>query len=104
MPKEYQAAFKVAAAEANVTMQAEYDHKNPTALGKLLQNGVKLRPFPKEIMDASYAAAQKVLSEEAAKNPAFKKVYDSYTKYAKTQRAWFAVAEMPMDVYNQAHR
>lgn len=104
LPKEYQAAFKVAAAEANVTMTAEYDHKNPTALGKLLQNGVKLKPFSKEIMDASYTAAQKIFAEESAKNPAFKKVYDSYTKYAKTQRAWFAVAEMPMDVFNQAHR
>ena len=104
LPKEYQAAFKVAAAEANVTMTAEYDHKNPTALGKLLQNGVKLKPFSKEIMDASYTAAQKIFADESAKNPAFKKVYDSYTKYAKTQRAWFAVAEMPMDVFNQAHR
>jgi TRAP-type mannitol/chloroaromatic compound transport system substrate-binding protein len=104
LPKEYQAAFKVAAAEVNVTMTAEYDHKNPAALAKLLQNGVTLRPFSKEIMDACRAAAKTVLEAEAAKNPAFKKVYDSYTKYAKTQRAWFAVAEMPMDVYNQANR
>ena len=104
LPKEYQAAFACAAAEANVTMTAEYDHKNPIALAKLLQNGVKLRVFSKEIMEAAYKSAQQLYADESAKNPAFKKVYDSYTRYAKSQRAWFAVAEMPMDQFNQAHR
>jgi TRAP-type mannitol/chloroaromatic compound transport system substrate-binding protein len=45
LPKEYQEAFQAAAYEANVTMMAEYDHKNPRALSKLLQNGVKLQAF-----------------------------------------------------------
>jgi TRAP-type mannitol/chloroaromatic compound transport system substrate-binding protein len=31
LPKEYQEAFQAAAYEANVTMMAEYDHKNPAA-------------------------------------------------------------------------
>lgn len=31
LPKEYQAAFEAAAAEANILMQAEYDAKNPQA-------------------------------------------------------------------------
>lgn len=103
LPKEYQSAFQVAAAEANVTMLAEYDHKNPIALSKLLQNGVKLRSFSKEIMDSANKAALQIYSDESAKNPAFKKLYDSYSRYAKTQRAWFSVAEMPMDLYSQSH-
>ena len=104
LPKEYKAAFACAAAEANVTMTAEYDHKNPIALAKLLQNGVKLHSFSKEIMEAAHKSAQKVYADESAKNPAFKKIYDSYSKYAKSQRAWFAVAEMPMDQFAQSHR
>lgn len=104
LPKEYQAAFTAAAAETNVTMTAEYDFKNPTALAKLLQNGVKLRTFSKEIMEAASKAAMQLYSDEAAKNPAFKKVYDSYSKSMKNQRAWFAVAELPMDNFAQAHR
>ena len=99
LPKEYQAAFACAAAEANVTMTAEYDHKNPIALAKLLQNGVKLHTFSKEIMEAAYKSAQQLYADESAKNPAFKKIYDSYAKYAKSQRAWFTVAEMPMDLF-----
>jgi TRAP-type mannitol/chloroaromatic compound transport system substrate-binding protein len=104
LPKEYQAAFQVAAAEANVTMTAEYDHKNPIALSKLLQNGVKLRTFSKEIMEAAYSSAMQLYTDESAKNPAFKKLYESYSKYAKNQRAWFAVAEMPMDIFSQSRR
>ena len=104
LPKEYQAAFACAAAEANVTMTAEYDHKNPIALAKLLQNGVKLHTFSKEIMEAAYKSAQQLYADESAKNPAFKKIYDSYAKYAKSQRAWFTVAEMPMDLFAQSHR
>lgn len=104
LPKEYQAAFKVAAAEVNVTMLAEYDHKNPIALAKLLQQGVKLKTFPKDVMEASYKAAQQIFSDEAAKNPSFKKLYESYTKYGKTQRAWFSVAEYPLDTFMQTHR
>lgn len=104
LPKEYQAAFNAAAAEVNVTMLAEYDYKNPIALAKLLQNGVKLHSFSKEIMEGAYKSAQQLYSDESAKNPAFKKLYESYTKFAKNQRAWFAVAEMPMDQFSLAHR
>jgi len=85
-------------------MTAEYDHKNPIALAKLLQSGVKLRTFSKEIMEAAHKSAQQLYADEAAKNPAFKKIYESYSKYAKTQRAWFSVAEMPMDQFMQAQR
>ncbi len=43
LPKEYQEAFQAAAYEANVTMMAEYDHKNPAALRRLVGQGVKLQ-------------------------------------------------------------
>ena len=52
-----QEAFQAAAYEANVTMMAEYDHKNPPALSRLLQQGVKLQAYPKDIMEAAYKAA-----------------------------------------------
>lgn len=104
LPKEYQEAFQAAAFEANVTMMAEYDHKNPAALSKLLQNGVKLQAYSQEILDAAYKAALQLYADEAAKNPAFKKIYADYDKYRKTQNAWFSVAEMRMDSFLQSHR
>jgi TRAP-type mannitol/chloroaromatic compound transport system substrate-binding protein len=104
LPKEYQEAFQAAAYEANVTMMAEYDHKNPPALSRLLQNGVKLQSYSNEIMEAAYKAAQQLYSDESAKNPAFKKIYTEFDKYRKTQNAWFSIAEMRMDAFNQTHK
>ena len=43
LPAEYKEAFQAAAYEANVTMMAEYDEKNPPALRRLVQAGVKLQ-------------------------------------------------------------
>jgi TRAP-type mannitol/chloroaromatic compound transport system substrate-binding protein len=104
LPKEYQEAFQAAAYEANVTMMAEYDHKNPPALSRLLQNGVKLQSYSNEILEAAYKAAQQLYSDESAKNPAFKKIYTEFDKYRKTQNAWFSIAEMRMDAFNQTHK
>src|SRR5574343_795448 len=104
LPKEYQEAFQAAAYEANITMMAEYDHKNPIALSKLLQNGVKLQSFSDEILSAAYKAAQQIYADEAGKNPAFKKIYTEWDKYRKTQNAWVSVAEARMDRFLQTHK
>ncbi|QLQ24296.1 MAG: TRAP transporter substrate-binding protein [Dechloromonas sp.] len=104
LPKEYQEAFQAAAYEANVTMMAEYDHKNPGSLSRLLQNGVKLQAYSPEILNAAYDAAQQLYADESAKNPAFKKIYTEFDKYRKTQNAWFSVAEFRMDGFLQSKK
>src|SRR5207253_8423736 len=57
LPEPYKVALQSAAAEANVTMLAEYDAKNAPALAQLLAQGVKLHPFPKDIMSAARKTA-----------------------------------------------
>jgi TRAP-type mannitol/chloroaromatic compound transport system substrate-binding protein len=99
LPKEYQAAIEAASYEAHVSMQAEYDARNPAALARLLKNGVKLRSFSKEIMDACYQAANDVMEEEAAKNPKFKKIYEPWKRFRQDQNQWASVAEAPMQNY-----
>jgi len=54
-------------------------------------------------MDAAYKSALQLYSDESAKNPAFKKIYDDYLKYQKTQNQWFSVAELRMDSFLQQH-
>ena len=103
LPAEYKAAFEAAAYEANVTMMAEYDHKNPAALRSLVQQGVKLKRYSNEILEAAYKAAVDLYNDESAKNPAFKKIYTEYLKYQKTQNQWFSVAELGMDSFLQQH-
>jgi len=101
LPKEYQEAFQAAAYEANVTMMAEYDHKNPIALAKLMQSGVKVREFSSEILKEANKAALDMYADESSKNPAFKKIYTEYDKYRRTQAAWFSLAERRMDDFLQ---
>ena len=99
LPKEYQNAIEAASYEAHVVMQAEYDAKNPAALARLSKNGVKLRYFSKDIMDACFKAAHEVMEEEAAKNPKFKKVYEPWKRFRQDQNVWASVAEATMQNY-----
>jgi TRAP-type mannitol/chloroaromatic compound transport system substrate-binding protein len=101
LPAEYKEAFQAAAYEANVTMMAEYDDRNPAALRRLVQQGVQLRSFSPEILEAAFKASQQLYADESAKNPAFKKLYDAMLTYQKTQNQWFGVAELRMDQFLQ---
>jgi hypothetical protein len=102
LPKDYQAAWEAAAYEANVTMMAEYDAKNPAALRRLVGQGVKLKKYSADILDAAYKAAVQLYSDESAKNPAFNKMYADYLKFQKEQNQWFSVAELGMDQFLQS--
>ena len=94
LPATYQAAFEVAAAEANLHMLAQYDAKNPAALGRLVRAGAKLHPFPQDVMVAALKVATQLYAEEAAKNPAFKKIYEPWSRFRNDQFQWFRVAEL----------
>jgi TRAP-type mannitol/chloroaromatic compound transport system substrate-binding protein len=104
LPKEYQAAIEVASHEAHMTMQAEYDAKNPAALARLLKNGAKLRYFSKEIMEACYKAAVTTMEEEASKNAKFKKIYEPYKRFQRDQNQWFTVAEAQMQNFMSSRK
>lgn len=97
LPTDYKAAFEAAAAEANVHMMAKYDARNPAALGRLLQQGVKLRPFPKPVMEAAFKSAVEFYNDEAGKNPEFKKIYEPWKRFRQDSVQWFSVAEARYD-------
>jgi TRAP-type mannitol/chloroaromatic compound transport system substrate-binding protein len=99
LPKEYQAALEGACYEANVDMVAKYDALNPAALRRLVGAGVQLRPFPREIMQASYKAANEVFDETSAKNANFKKVFEPWKKFRDDGILWFRVAEQNFDSF-----
>ncbi len=93
LPKDYQAAFEAAAAEANIDMMAEYDFKNPTALRRLVGSGTKLHPYPNDLMKAAQDAAFELYYEEAGKNPAFAKLFESWRKFRAEVMLWHRFAE-----------
>ena len=62
-------------------MTAKYDGANPAALKRLAASGAVLRPFPAEVMDGCWKAANDFYTELAAKNEWFKKLYDHFSAY-----------------------
>ena len=97
LPKAYQAALEGACFEANVQMVAKYDAFNPHALKRLVGSGAVLKRFSNEIMSACYRAATELYDETAAKNPAFKKVYETWKPFRDDQNMWFSVCENTFD-------
>ena len=98
LPKAYQASLTAAAAYANVDLQAKYDAKNPAAIQRLVrEGGAQLRPFPPEIMEASYKAALELYGEISATNETFKKVYESYVAFRNEEYLWFQIGEFSYD-------
>ncbi|WP_168192850.1 hypothetical protein [Undibacter mobilis] len=81
LPKNCQSIIVVVAGAANIEQTARYDGRNSQALRRLVANGVQLRPFSTEIMDACLKASNEVNAEESAKNVNYKKVLADMEAY-----------------------
>ncbi len=101
---EYKAIVEAAASQAHVVMQAKYDAVNPMALKQLVGAGTKLRPFPKDVMNAAFKAAMDLYAELSEKNPAWKKVYADYSKFRADQNLWFRFTEASFDKFMQEQK
>ncbi len=81
LPAAYREALEAVAHEVNGRMLAEYDAKNPPALRRLLAAGVALRPFPDDVMQAAYAAAQALFAETAHGDASYGDLYEHYRTF-----------------------
>ena len=66
-------------------------------LAKFEKEGVALRVFDKTMLDAFAKASKEVLAEESAKDPMFKKTYDSMAAFQEKNRKWHALGYLPRD-------
>ena len=101
---EYKAIVEAAAAQAHSDMQAKYDARNPAALKQLVGAGTKLRPFPKDVMNAAFKEAMALYEELNAKNENWKKVYADYSKFRAEQNLWFRFTEATFDRFMQEQK
>jgi len=83
-------------------MVPKYDGANPAALRRLVANGTELRPFPRPVLEACFNECYKYYDEVAAKDPKFKKIYDSLKAFRSDENLWFRVAENSFDNFNYA--
>jgi len=97
LPKSYQSAILTASGDAWEWVIGRYDYNNPPALKRLLSQGVLLRAFPQDVMEASYKAANDIYADLSKTNPHFKKLYDSLVAFRGDSLLWLQVAELSFD-------
>jgi len=99
LPPVYQSLVKTACQAANVDMQAKYDAVNPAALKKLAASGAKLAPFPQDVLEACFNAANETYAEMNATNPAFKKIHDAMMAFRADAYLWSQFSEYQFDQF-----
>ncbi|MBV7330055.1 TRAP transporter substrate-binding protein DctP [Chloroflexi bacterium TSY] len=94
LPEEYQEVLKTAAFEANMTMMARYDAKNPGALQTLLSDGdITLLPFPDDVMEAAEEAAFELFDEFATNDTDFGSILAEWSAFREGIQTWHGLAE-----------
>jgi TRAP-type mannitol/chloroaromatic compound transport system substrate-binding protein len=94
LPTQYQEALKTAAAEASLHMLAQYDHKNPAALDRILDKDITLRRFPDEVMSRAQEITTQLLEDNASGNKQYRTIYEAYKEAREDAYRWFGTAEM----------
>ena len=83
LPAEHQEVIKSAAMEATLRSQLVMNRLNAQALVELRQkHGVTIARTPPEILTRTLQSWDQIARAEMARNPFFKKVYDSQREYA----------------------
>jgi TRAP-type mannitol/chloroaromatic compound transport system substrate-binding protein len=99
LPAGYKSILRSASAVANEWMVAKYDAANPAALRRLVAGGAEMKPFSQPVLEACYKASNDIYAETSAKNPEFKKVYDSMAAFRGDEYLWWQVAEYTFDTF-----
>jgi len=109
LPKDLQAIITGAAREANQDMLDQYTARNPAALKAMVERGdAELRRLPDDVLQRLYRISRDIYAEQAARDPLFKRVYDSYRDFLSrvsgyhkiTEQTYYQVREAVAD---QAH-
>ncbi|GAB4397885.1 MAG: TRAP transporter substrate-binding protein [Rhodoferax sp.] len=101
---DYKAMIEAAASHAHVEMQAMYDARNPAALKQLVAAGVKLKPFPNDVLAAAFKSAQEVYQELNDTNPNWKKIFADFSTFRRESNLWFRFTEARFDSFMQAQK
>lgn len=99
LPKAYKSILTAACHQANTVMQAKYDIVNVPALKRLVGAGAQLRPFPNDVMEASFRASTELYNELSARNAEFKAAIDAMRAWRGDAYLWWQVAEYTFDTF-----
>lgn len=91
---DLQEIVRIAAQAATLDMLSDYTARNNAALTTLIEeHGVQLRRFPDSVMAELFRISEEIYKEEAAKDPNFARVYESFSKFRKEAREYHNISE-----------
>jgi TRAP-type mannitol/chloroaromatic compound transport system substrate-binding protein len=99
---DLQKIIEVASRSLNQLIYAEFEALNSQALQKLkLQKDIEILPFPPEVIKEIKRLTEETLTQEAAKDSTFAKVYEAYKTFQAEHAGWNAISE---EAYHQSLR
>ena len=94
LPEEYQEVVKTACFEANISMMASYDAKNPQALQEIVEEAnITILPFPDDVMEAAAEASAEIMDEKSAESEAFASIRGHWESFRDDIQRWHSLAE-----------
>ncbi len=94
LPADLQEILKTAIARQNMWTLCEFEAKNNTYLEKLVnEEGVVLREFPTDVLNALRVLTGKVMEDITAADEISQKVYASYQAFRESASAWSRITE-----------
>jgi TRAP-type mannitol/chloroaromatic compound transport system substrate-binding protein len=94
LPEVYQEIVQTAAYQANSTMMALYDVRNPPALAEIEAAGdITILPFPDDVMAASEEASFEIFDENAAASTDFNSIFGEWKSFRDGIQGWHGLAE-----------
>jgi TRAP-type mannitol/chloroaromatic compound transport system substrate-binding protein len=88
LPENYKAMLETACAENIVWSMSASDARQVKALDEIKAKGVTVHRWSPEILAAMRKAWDEVVAAEAAKDPDFKKAWDSYSSFRASYVVW----------------
>jgi TRAP-type mannitol/chloroaromatic compound transport system substrate-binding protein len=92
LPASYQKMVEIACNEANFWLMGAAEASQGDAIAFHEAQGVIIHQWPPEFIEAFRQAWQEVAEEEAAADPRFKEIYDSYTAFRQNYARWREIA------------
>jgi TRAP-type mannitol/chloroaromatic compound transport system substrate-binding protein len=80
-------------------MMARYDAVNPQALSRLVADGVNLVPFPEDMMETALRVSEDLMEEQAAANPAYRRIHQEWKQWRGDSYRWFGVADQAYESF-----
>lgn len=94
LPPNLQAIIENAARAENLLMASEMEQKNVVALAELRQlDDINIVPFPADVLKTLKQITEQTLTDEAAQNPNFKRVYGAYKNFREQDEDWATISE-----------